>query len=106
MQHDDAEDELRETMKRDADVVMQAARAQDELIEPPSDMQEAVRNSATPIPGNPWAFQTNEGTVFLATPADMARARMFDAIGSAKWARDHKPSNTEIDRMMKEDRDL
>lgn len=76
---------------------------------PPDDrspMQQAVLDSgAKPVDGNRFAFQTNEGTVFLASPADMARDGMFDSLGAAKWARAHKVSDLEIDRMMKEDRD-
>ena len=92
------------------DVQPRAPKAPDVPAGPPPDemspMQKAVLDSgAKPVEGNPWAFQTNEGTVFIASPADMARSSMMDATFNARWSRAYKPTNAEVDRLMKEDRD-
>ncbi len=74
--------------------------------EPVSPMQQALLDSGAK-PLDIWsvpAFQTNQGTVFLGSPADIDRAGMMDSIGDAKWARAHKVSNAEIDRLMKQDK--
>ena len=52
--------------------------------EPTSPMQQAILDSgAKPVEGSLWAYQTNQGVVFLASPADMARSSAMDAWKSA-----------------------
>jgi hypothetical protein len=72
-----------------------------------SPMQQAILDAGlAPLDGAVVpAFKTNEGTVFLGSPADIARMEASDAMGSAKWARLRKPSNAEIDRMMGQEGD-
>jgi len=71
-----------------------------------SSLQQAMLDSgAKPVEGVVPTFRTNEGTVFLASPADIDRASMMDSVSATKLARATKVSNAEIDRLMKEDRD-
>ena len=91
------------------DVQPRAPKAPDVPAGPPPDemspMQKAVLDSgAKPVEGNPWAFQTNEGTVFIASPADMARSSMMDdAFYRVKRGPTYLPTNAQIDKLMKED---
>ncbi len=71
-----------------------------------SPMQKAiVDGGGKPVEGNPWAFTTNEGTVFIASPQDMERSSMMDGMASARFGRMRKVSSAEIDRMMGEEGD-
>ena len=69
-----------------------------------SPMQEALRESGarevadSPVP----AFQTNQGTVFLASPMDIKRQELMDSVHVARGPT-YFPTNAEIDRLMKEE---
>jgi hypothetical protein len=103
---EDREDKLTELMAADRLAMMEHVRAQEAAIEPPSDMQQAILDSgAKPVEGNPWAYQTNEGTVFLATPHDMKRSNLMDDIAARRFSRFRALETAEIDRLMKEDKD-
>jgi len=74
--------------------------------EPVSPMQQAVLDAGLiEVPGAPVpAFQSNQGTVFLASPQDIARMELMDSV-SASISRGPVKfhTNAEIDRLMKEE---
>lgn len=71
--------------------------------EPISPMQQAVLDSgAPPVEAAVPAFASNQGTVFLGSPADIARLELMDRVHVPR-GRTYFPTNEEIDRQMKED---
>lgn len=89
----------------------QATRGQDMglLPGPPPDdrspMQQAIIDNARPTE-DPFAYQTNEGTVFIASPADMARATLMEGMQSRiRRGRTYMATDREIDKLMNEEGD-
>jgi len=71
--------------------------------EPISPMQQAVLDSGLPaVPDAPVpAFQTNQGTVFLGSPADIARLSAADGwSANVRRGRVAYHTDREIDRLM------
>ena len=74
--------------------------------EPVSPMQQAVLDAGLiEVPGAPVpAFQTNQGTVFLASPMDIHRQNLMDTLSTrVKRGPVKFHTNAEIDRLMKEE---